>query len=257
MPCTIDCGCTTTSMRVVGDAEQVVGLDHLQALVHQRGRVDRDLGAHRPGGMGAAPAPAVTSASRSCDQPRNGPPDAVSTSASSDVGRQRPRGTAAAPSARCRPAAADGRCARTRGGHQLAAGDQALLVGEGQVAAGVERRHRGLEPGGAHDRVQHDVGVGARAPARPRRPARPAPGRRSPSARVRRRRGRPARSRRRRARAQPRPPRRAIRARPGRRDAGRGGRERSRAPDGRPSRSRPEWPPSSWRQCIGARLRHR
>ena len=44
------------------------------------------------------------------------------------------------------------------GGHQLAARHQALLVGEGQVAAGVERRHRGLEPGGADDRVQHDVG---------------------------------------------------------------------------------------------------
>ena len=33
---------------VVGRAEQVVGLHHLQALVHQRRRVDRDLAAHRP-----------------------------------------------------------------------------------------------------------------------------------------------------------------------------------------------------------------
>ena len=33
---------------VVGRAEQVVGLDHLEALVHQRRRVDRDLAAHRP-----------------------------------------------------------------------------------------------------------------------------------------------------------------------------------------------------------------
>ena len=32
-------------MRVAGHAEQVVRLDHLQALVHQRGRIDRDLAA--------------------------------------------------------------------------------------------------------------------------------------------------------------------------------------------------------------------
>jgi hypothetical protein len=34
-------------------AEQPVRLDHLQALVHQGGRVDRDLAAHRPVRMGA------------------------------------------------------------------------------------------------------------------------------------------------------------------------------------------------------------
>ena len=37
---------------VVGDAEQVVRLDQLEALVHQRGRVDRDLPAHVPGRVG-------------------------------------------------------------------------------------------------------------------------------------------------------------------------------------------------------------
>ena len=36
---------------LVGQAEQVVGLDDLQALVHQGRGVDRDLGAHRPIGM--------------------------------------------------------------------------------------------------------------------------------------------------------------------------------------------------------------
>ena len=34
---------------VIGDAEQLVGLDHLEALVHQGGGVDGDLRAHRPG----------------------------------------------------------------------------------------------------------------------------------------------------------------------------------------------------------------
>ena len=37
---------------VVIDPEQLVGLDHLQALVHQRARVDGDLRPHLPGGMG-------------------------------------------------------------------------------------------------------------------------------------------------------------------------------------------------------------
>ena len=37
---------------VVVHGEQLVGLDHLEALVHQRGGVDRDLRAHRPGGVG-------------------------------------------------------------------------------------------------------------------------------------------------------------------------------------------------------------
>ena len=32
-------------------AEEFVGLDHLETLVHQRRRVDRDLGPHRPCGM--------------------------------------------------------------------------------------------------------------------------------------------------------------------------------------------------------------
>ena len=37
---------------VIRRPEQVMGLDQLQALVHQRRRVDRDLAAHRPRGMG-------------------------------------------------------------------------------------------------------------------------------------------------------------------------------------------------------------
>ena len=37
---------------VVVDAEQLVGLDHLEPLVHERARVDRDLGSHRPRRVG-------------------------------------------------------------------------------------------------------------------------------------------------------------------------------------------------------------
>ena len=36
---------------LVAHPEQMVGLDQLEPLVHQRGRVDRDLAAHRPSGV--------------------------------------------------------------------------------------------------------------------------------------------------------------------------------------------------------------
>ena len=103
-PCcgSTDCGCTTTSIRSNGDAEQLVGLDHLEALVHQRRRVDRDLGAHVPGGVAAARRSTVTAASCSRREPRNGPPLAVSTSLLDLGGAARPAGTGRAPSARCR-----------------------------------------------------------------------------------------------------------------------------------------------------------
>ncbi len=47
------CGWITTSICSADALEQQVRLDHLQALVHQRRRVDRDLAAHHPVGMGA------------------------------------------------------------------------------------------------------------------------------------------------------------------------------------------------------------
>ena len=43
---TIDCGWMTTS--IVRKIEQPVRLDHLEAFVHQRGRIDGDLAAHPP-----------------------------------------------------------------------------------------------------------------------------------------------------------------------------------------------------------------
>ena len=100
---TIDCGCTTTSMRSYGIAEQVVGLDDLQALVHERRRVDRDLAAHVPRRvlqrvldadvleLGAR-APAEGAARRGQDELLDASPAA------------RPRSAGAAPSARSRRA---------------------------------------------------------------------------------------------------------------------------------------------------------
>ena len=56
--------------------------------------------------------------------------------------------------------------------HQRAAGDQALLVGQGEVGAGLERRQGRRQPGDADDRVQHGVGAGvAYQPQRPTRPS--------------------------------------------------------------------------------------
>ena len=42
--------------------------------------------------------------------------------------------------------------------HQRAAGDEALLVREREVRPALQRREAGLQPGGADDRVEHDVG---------------------------------------------------------------------------------------------------
>ena len=47
--------------------------------------------------------------------------------------------------------------ARERLAHERAAGDEALLVGERDVDAGLQRRQRRLEPGRADDGVEHDV----------------------------------------------------------------------------------------------------
>ena len=47
-PCTIDCGCTNTSMSLRGHLEQVMRLDQFEALVHQGRGIDRDFGAHGP-----------------------------------------------------------------------------------------------------------------------------------------------------------------------------------------------------------------
>ena len=64
---------------VVADAEQLVGLDHLEALVHERRRVDGDLRAHLPGGVGQGLVDGDRRrARRGCGR-GTGPPLAVST----------------------------------------------------------------------------------------------------------------------------------------------------------------------------------
>ena len=156
MPWTIDWGWTTTSIRSYARPNRMC-LDHLEALVHQRGRVDRDLRAHVPGRVRERGVRS-TSASSAARVPRKGPPLAVSTTLSR-ASAGSPRDTASAPSAPSPRAAglpriAPGRRARAarrrRGSPCWRARDRRRP----------ERREARVQPGGADDRVQHDVGVG-------------------------------------------------------------------------------------------------
>ena len=120
----------------VGDVEEQVGLDELEALVHQRRGVDRDHRAHVPGrvreGVVHGHVGEVVAA-----RPRNGPPLAVSTSRATSLAR------AAAQALRERRVLGVDRdelpgCGR--GADEVTAGDQRLLVGQRDGAAGLQRR---------------------------------------------------------------------------------------------------------------------
>ena len=112
----------------------------------------------------------VTAASSAAVRPRKGPPDPVRSSSSSARGG--PADTTSAPASSPRPRAAggdaleqravlavhgqDGRAAAAgRVEHERPAGHHALLVGQRERGAGLERRHRGAQAGGADDAVQH------------------------------------------------------------------------------------------------------
>ena len=188
---TTDCGCTTTSIGVVGHAEQLVGLDHLEALVHQRAGVDRDLRTHRPRRMGQRLLDAdVGAARRPCGRgtgrrwPSAGagrpPGPAPPTSA----------GTGARRSARCRRAPARRRASPAAAGRSGPAAIRLSLLARARRLPAAQRGDRDRQPGEADDRVDDDVG-------RPRRGRR---GRRRPWRTGARRRPRPAATDRRRRR---------------------------------------------------------
>ena len=145
-----------------------MGLDDLEALVHHRGAVDADLGAHRPVRMARPPAPGVA--------PRH-----LAPCSSAGTGRPRRSGSAAAtPARRCRPGPGRSRCARNRPAaawrragatsrmNRCAGADQAFLVGE---------RHHGAAPHGGQGRPQARGAddAGHDPLGRPLRPPRPAP----------------------------------------------------------------------------------
>ena len=97
---------------VVRRAEQVVGLDHLEALVHQRRRVDRDLAAHRPGRVLERLLDRHVVAARPARGRGTGRRRRSATSLSTAPGRARRRSAGAAPSARSRPGSAARRSPR-------------------------------------------------------------------------------------------------------------------------------------------------
>ena len=158
-----DCGWMRTSIRVGRQAEQMMRLDQLEPLVHQRRRIDRDLRAHRPVGMRDR----LRRRGRGDLLGRAGAERAAARG-QDDLCRRRPRGRrqdiGRSHYARCRPAA--GRAARLAPpDHQLAGRDQRLLVGERDRLARVDRRHRRPQPGAADDRGHRP---GRRRPPRPR-----------------------------------------------------------------------------------------
>ena len=84
---------------------KVVGLHDLEALVHQRGGVDRDLAAHRPRRVRERLVDGDVGPARRAPRPRNGPPDAVMTMRST-APTGPPASSWCTPCARSRPAAA-------------------------------------------------------------------------------------------------------------------------------------------------------
>ena len=133
-----------------------MGFDHLEALVHQRRRVDRDAAAHVPGRVGqrvgradarqigaAAEGPARGGQHQSRHRPghRLGADQLV---------QRRVLGVD-------RDQARVGRLGQRR--HQLAADHQRLLVGERDVDPLGQRHDRRAQPRRADDRVQDEVGA--------------------------------------------------------------------------------------------------
>ena len=179
MLCTIDCGCTTTSMRSkptpnsscasITSSPLFISVELSTVILAPMFHV------------GCASASAIVT-SRSCSRvrPRNGPPLAVSTMRA-DLGR--------APGAQALPdrgvLGVDGDdLAAARGarlGDDRPGRDQALLVRERETLARLQRGERRRQPREPDDRVEHDVGVGQRGElgehARDRRRTR-GPGRR-------------------------------------------------------------------------------
>ena len=159
--CTIDCGCTTTSIRSGADVEQPARLDHLEPLVHQRRRVDRDLRPHPPGRVPERVVRRDRRAASSAGRSRNGPPDAVRISRRTSP-RSRPcrhwwialcslsTGSTATP------------CRRAASITTAPAITRISLFASAIVLPAVDRGEHGVERRRARRGEQHDVRVGMR-----------------------------------------------------------------------------------------------
>ena len=159
-------------------AEQQAGLDQLEPLVHQGGRIDRDLAAHVPARMGAGLLRRDRGESSAAGVRRNGPPEAVSSTRRTPwpgtpglrAGRQALEDRVVLAVDRDQGgAAAARRLDQQRPGHH-----QRFLVGEQHALAGSRRRQRRRQAGRADDRRHHGVHrrqCRRRPRARPRPPA--------------------------------------------------------------------------------------
>ena len=162
--CTIDCGWITTAIWPAVQVEQPAGLDDLQRLVHQGGRIDGDFRPHVPGGMGQGVGdghlgqlPGACRCGRDRrwpSAPRGGPPRGG-----------RPARPGKWRCVRYRRAGCVACCSRRQTGYQRPGHHQALLVGQGQGLAGLQGRPGPLQARAADDRRQHriDLGVGHHA----------------------------------------------------------------------------------------------
>ena len=154
----IDCGCTTTSMRSYGVPKRWWASITSRPLFISVARVDRDLAAHRPRRvverlldrdvlelveLAAAERAAGGGDDQLLDDAGRLAGEQVVDRGVLGVDRDQPR--------------AGGLGQR---GHELAADDQRLLVGQRDVDALGQRDDRRAEAGGADDRVEHEVGAG-------------------------------------------------------------------------------------------------
>ena len=153
---------------VIFDIEEFVRLDDLEPLVHERRRVDGDLGAHRPGRVGEClldghlgqllAGPTAERATRCREHhPVDGAPTVVTTQALVDrtmlaVDRQQ-FGAGRVP------------CLA----HDRSGGDEGLLVGEAQSSPRFEGGKGDREPGESHHAVDYHLGsrgcLGQRRPS--------------------------------------------------------------------------------------------
>ena len=152
--------------RVVGDPEELVGLDDLEALVHQGRGVDGDLGSHRPGRVGERLSHADRGQILSWTAPEGS--TRRGEDQSSDVA------LVAGPQALVEGAVLRidrddlGAGGPSRPLHHRCAGDQRLLVGECESTAGLERGKRHRESGEADHPVHDDLRQTSRSRRAPR-----------------------------------------------------------------------------------------
>ena len=138
---------------VVRHSEQMMRLDNLQTLVHERGRIDGDLRPHVPCGM------------RQRLLHRDICKFFARFAAERATGRRNPQATYLC-GVFAQQALVDGamlgvdgkqRLVRTQGHQQVTAHDQRLLVRQCQLTAGLQRGIAGAQTGGTHQRVDHQI----------------------------------------------------------------------------------------------------